>query len=361
MQGAFKRGKFMSEIKEKREKRKKEITKERKKKLVEYCTTGCDVLDLMLGGGLGWGRVINIVGDNSTGKSFICSELIAAARNRYGEKLKWFYDDAEAAYSFDTQGLYGFSITPEDVDDYSETVQEFDVSLYRAIEELKDDEYFIYVIDSLDALSSEEELDRKEEELKKIEAGKKTKGSYKMEKAKFLSEFFRTRRGLIKRKNCMLVVISQVRENIDAMFATAKYKRSGGKALDFYASQINWLAVTEKHKRKERIVGITVKVKNKKNKIGKPFRECYIPIFFDYGVDNTLSNICYLFDLYTPTGKIQKSKKFIFEEKSYTYKTFLEYVEENDLEEKIKKLVYAKWNSEEEEINTKKGRKRKYV
>ena len=70
--------------------------------VVELTSTGSDLLDLVAGGGVPWGKMVNIVGDKSTGKTLLMSELIACAHSKYGERLRWHYDDAEAGYSFNS-------------------------------------------------------------------------------------------------------------------------------------------------------------------------------------------------------------------------------------------------------------------
>ncbi len=91
-------------------------------------TSGSDIFDLALGGGFPIGKIINIVGDNSTGKTLLSCELIARAKQEYGDKLKWYYDDAETGFSFDTKEMYGFEIMKEECTP-SYTVEDFDLNL----------------------------------------------------------------------------------------------------------------------------------------------------------------------------------------------------------------------------------------
>jgi hypothetical protein len=95
----------------------------------------------------------------------------------------------------------------------------------------------------------------------------------------------------------MLLIISQIRDNIGVTFGETK-KRSGGRALDFYASQVVWLAEIGKIKRTvsgvERVVGAHVKARCKKNKVGMAYREVELTVIFSYGVDDELSMIDWL-------------------------------------------------------------------
>jgi recombination protein RecA len=316
--------------------------------------SGADVFDLTLGGGFPTGKIVNVVGDKSTGKTLMVSELISTAKKTYGKKLKWFYDDAEVGYNFNSSVLYGFEILPED--GYSsDTIEDFDFNLGEQLEKIKEGEYLIYVLDCFDSLSSEAEIERYEEERKAREKGKKLeKGSYKLEKQKALNLFFRIMKKKIKNKNCLLVILSQVRTKINVLFGE-KYYRTGDKALDHYSSLIIWLAEAEKQKKKNRVTGITIKVNVKKNKVGKPFRVCYLEILFDYGVDNLTSNLMFLYDLKTETGKNKKNMENLeWDGEEYKIlKDLVEHIEKNNLEEELKSRVIKKWNDIEEAISSK--------
>ena len=144
----------------------------------------------------------------------------------------------------------------------------------------------LYVIDSLDALSDRAEKERDNDQ-----------GSYGMGKQKKMSEMFRRIVAELEKAGITLLVISQIREKIGVTFGE-KYTRSGGKALDFYCSQIVWLADVGKLKRtvrkQERVTGVKVKAKCKKNKVGLPFRECDYQIEFGYGIDDLTSCLEFL-------------------------------------------------------------------
>ena len=277
-----------------------------------YFQTGCTLVDLVTGGskdvfGFPAGKIINVVGDKSAGKTFICNEIIASNHYKYGDKFKWMYDDCEAGYSFDTESMYGFNIvTPES--NQSSKVEEAFYNITKFIENLKDDEFGVYVLDSLDALTSDEADVLAEERIKAYDNDKEfDKGSYKMGKAKYLSqEFFPQLCRKLKNKNVLLIIISQVRDNMD-MFSFEKYSRAGGKALDFYCSHIVWLATAQKILKKETPIGGTVKLKLTKGKVQRPFRDCFYSFYFSYGIDDIGSNIDYLFDLRTSNGSLSNA------------------------------------------------------
>lgn len=387
--------------------------------------TGCEVLDLVLGGdknvlGVPSGRFINIVGDRSSGKTFLANEFIAFSHYQFGDKFKWVYDDCESGYTFNTEKLYGFEIMPENEDDrfHSENVEDAFCNITKFARGLKKGEFGIYVLDSLDGLTSYEQDERAEERIKAFEDGKQlTKGTYGMGKQKYLSqEFFPQLCSTIADHNILVIVISQIREKVDVM-SFEKYSRSGGKAMDFYAHSVLWIATAKKILKRETPVGVVVKAKTTKSKTPRPFRECFFSFLYDYGLDSIGTSVDYLFDLRTDKGELNKKanaiqwngglsnlslsdlKEFLSEyeleekfqdskycdgkpnsddifdfiqsKKEYKQKfaekfgdsmnrdEIIEYVENNNLENELNERVQAKW--EEFEDSLKSNRKKKYA
>lgn len=338
---------------------------------VFYYPSGVDLLDLVLGGG-GYqnGKIINIIGDRSSGKTLLACEVIAASRRILGDRLRWYYDDAEAGFSFDTKKLYGFDIADPDAEG-SFTVEGFRRSLQKQLNLTKPNEFLIYVLDSFDSLTTEAEIKQTQAKQKAADKGEEGPGTYGTSKAKEQSQFFRLMRKEIKDRNCLLIVISQVRDNIGVMFGE-KHTRSGGKALGFYASIEMWLAESEKLKRKKVPCGVSIKVRTKKNKQlqGNPFRECFVQMWFDYGVDNTLTSLNYLYNMYTDKGKLKwikgsddesagEAKKIRWDGKEMTIEHAVKYIELRGQQDKLKQLVTEKWNEFQDSISNK-GRKPKW-
>jgi RecA/RadA recombinase len=320
---------------------------------IEYLPTGCAVLDRTIGGGIPIGKIVNFIGDKSTGKTLFASEIIAQSRKLYGDRLVWKYGDVESGYSFDSKKMYGFDIIPEDEeDDMPDSIEEFDYQFDSLLNKLDKDQILIYVLDSLDALTSEAEIDRAEERREAIAKGKKyDKGTYGLEKQKFLGQFFRDKKKQIKQKNAVLIVISQIRSNIGITFGR-QWTRTGGRALDFYSSQILVLAEAEKYNVKNIPTGICTKVKAEKVKVGRPYLTCFVDILFYYGIDAISSNLKYLYDFKTDSGKDRgKRDKLTWDEKDYTMNKLIEYIEENNLEEELNKRVNEKWDSLEDSVS----------
>lgn len=79
--------------------------------------------------------------------------------------------------------------------------------------------------------------------------------------------------------------------------------------MDFYCYTVLWLAQVGKVTQKGRVTAVRVKVRTTKSKTPRPYREAYVSLIFDYGLDNISSNIDFLFDFLTPTGQIKKDAK----------------------------------------------------
>ncbi len=329
---------------EKKEKVTKQISDTIKNKTIteveskDSFLTGSDLLDVLVGGGqrMGYplGKIINIVGDKSSGKSFLLCELIAACHNKYQKKFKYVYDDCESGFGFDTEKLYGFQVMPTDKKERvrSKTVEEAYCNVRDFFEKLKDNEFGIYGLDSLDGLTSEEADELADNRYKSYKNEKDFKqGSYKLGKPKYLSqEFFPQLADLIQKKNGLLVVISQVRDNIDPM-SFEKFSRAGGKAMDFYGHTVLWLAQLNKFRRKGIPVGIEIKARLTKSKTPRPYREVFLSLLFDYGIDNIGTNIDYLFDLRTDTGLLEKDASAIWQGKEITKENLEQFYIDNSL------------------------------
>lgn len=246
-------------------------------------SSGCQLLDCCLGGG--WvERVINIVGDKSTGKTLLACEAATNFLRKYPKGLV-FYRDIEAA--FDRSYMLRLGI-PADRFDYGDTcfcVEDTFEDLTARIEGLNG-RPALYIVDSLDALSDRAELKRGLDE-----------GTYGANKAKQLSQLFRRLNQKLSESRMTVIFVSQIRDKIGVMFGE-RHTRAGGLALDFYASQIVWLAQTKRLKRTvrgvERPVGIQIKAQVKKNKIGPPFRDVEFPLLFDFGIEDVVAGIEWL-------------------------------------------------------------------
>ena len=256
---------------------------------LSFVPSGCTLLDCALGGGYVLGRIVNIVGDKSTSKTGLATEALINFTSHYPNGVA-AYRDAEGAFIPEYAEAMGLPLAKVDFGDPEKsitTVEDLERDLTKFVDQQdKAGEPGLYIIDSLDALSDEAELER--------EIGEATYGG---NKAKQLSTMFRKITARIERSKVLFIVISQVRDNIGAMFGE-KHKRSGGKALDFYASQIFWLShmktLDKTINKVKRPYGIVIKAKVKKNKIGMPMREALFEFHFGFGIDDLGASLNWL-------------------------------------------------------------------
>lgn len=362
---------FMGRIKmeDKQEKIIDQVIKPQKttRKDIEFYPSGITLIDLCLGGGFGKGFISNICGWESAGKTMVACETLGYNHNN-NKNFTHKFDNAESGFTLNTKELFNFNINL--IDPRSEKVEQFKYNVEQTINKLKEDQDIIYVLDSLDGLSDDREQKKHKDDMKKIKKSieedkdSEIKGDYSG-KAKGMSEFLRLKNSEINKTKMHLMITSQLRDKMGVVYGK-KEERSGGKALNFYASQIIWLKVIQKLTRKvtvngnsyERKVGTLVKVEVSKNKLGKALRECFIFIDFDYGIDNLKSNIYFLYDLLSPTGEIRKKEKIMWDDKEYSISGLIKYIEENNLEKELEKRVQNLWYEIEENISIE--RKKKY-
>jgi RecA/RadA recombinase len=305
------------------------------RKEITFLPSGCTLLDCVMGGGWGFGRVYNVVGDKSTGKTLLAEEAMANFHLKY-PKGKCYYRETEAA--FDESYFKALGGNPETVDfgpdgadthwqtieaiqnDIGVILDKYDEEVATKAKALREKNKrkktytakmaldaaretmlpALYIVDSLDALSSEAELGRAAKRRKAFAKGTQEElaGSYNLEKPKIMGEFFREEIKRIKRSRICIIIISQIRDRIGAMIRGVKYTRTGGRALDFYASVVLYLAdlgkVPETIKGIKRVVGIKVKAKATKNKITVPHRECEFEIRFGWGMDDEYASLDFL-------------------------------------------------------------------
>lgn len=260
-------------------------------KAKQFIPTGCTLLDCVLGGGWVLGRVENIVGDKSTGKTLLAIEACANFARIYPTG-KIYYREAEAAFDEPYAQRLGLpsarvDFGPNGMDSNWRTIEDIFSDLRERVDwHTHNDEPGLYIIDSLDALTSRAALKR--------EIGD---GSYNLEKQKILAQLFEQLIGEFKAGKLCIMIVSQVRDKIGFVVGE-KHRRSGGKSLDFYASHSLWLSHIKTLVRtiggEKRPTGIRVQANCKKNKVSQPFRKCQFPITFGYGVDDVEASIDYL-------------------------------------------------------------------
>lgn len=253
---------------------------------VDFFSSGCALLDCVLGNGWPEGKLVNIVGDSGSGKSLLCIEACANFAKKYpGAPIT--YVETEAAFDPEYASRLGIPLDAINLEQDIYTVED----LFRKLEEgqvrsTKTEIPELFIVDSLDALSDETEIERGIGD-----------SSYGANKAKKLTELFRRLHAKLSRSKITVFIVSQTRDNIGVSFGN-KLTRSGGKALRFYASIEMWLAYTGKIEKTiegvKRTIGVTIKVQTKKNRMAPPHRDCTFDLLFNFGVDSFKTNIDWL-------------------------------------------------------------------
>ena len=313
-----------------------------------FFSTGSTLLNLALSddpyGGYAVGTLVNLIGDSSSGKSFLAWTLFAEMlRHKQFNDYRLVYDEPEAALRFSLEQLFGKKIGRVGLDITSDTVQDWSRNVWEV---LKGAEPFVYILDSFDALTSDEELALQNE-------GKVGgKGGWKTEKASVTGELLRKVVRGIENTSSLVVVVSQVRDKLGVIFGPKKY-RAGGRGLKFYSTHEMWLNIMGHIKKKERDIGVNVRAVISKNKVTGKLRQVEFPIIFDYGVDDLGSMIDWMIKegfWKKPKGRqvIQTGGDFI----DATKEKLITTIEERGEEGELVKLVGECWDQIEQEIAT---------
>lgn len=248
----------------------------------ERISTGCLVLDKILGGGLPVGRMTEIYGDNSTGKSLIAAQVAAVAQES-GHIVA--YVDTEAAVSLDIMKAVGVNvdellyIAPDTVED----VFKFFEACIESKRKHFPDKVLVLIWDSIAATSVDMEIE--------AEFGKSMMGRHALAISQGMRKINRV---WSKDKICALF-LNQTREKIGIMFGD-KVATFGGKAIGFYASVRVQLRLVGKIKAGRKVIGVDTKANVVKNKTAHPYQEAVLPIYFGHGIDDTWATLNYLID-----------------------------------------------------------------
>ena len=251
---------------------------------VEAISTGSLALDLALGiGGLPKGRIVEIYGPESSGKTTLALHVLAQAQKAGGEVA---FIDAEHALDIGYARALGVNIEDMLVSqpDTGEQALEITEALVRsgAID--------VIVVDSVAALVPRAEIEG--------EMGDSFVGLH----ARLMSQALRKLAGAINKTNCIVIFINQLREKVGVMYGNPEVT-TGGRALKFYASVRIDVRRIETLKNGSEMIGNRTRAKVVKNKMAPPFREAEFDIMYGEGV----SMLGELIDLGVKLDLVQKS------------------------------------------------------
>ena len=244
----------------------------------EFISTGSTMLDLAISnrpnGGIAVGRITELNGLESSGKSLVGAHLLKETQKKGGVAV---YIDTETAVSEDFLEVIGVDINNmlylqlETVEDIFEAIEE----IVTKVRESDKDRLVTILVDSLAAATTKVELEADFD-----------KDGWATSKAIVISKAMRKITQMIGRQRIALVFTNQLRVKLGAMFG-APYTTSGGKALPFHAStRIRLKNKGQIKDSKKNVIGMTILAQVIKNRLGPPLRKAEFPLYFESGVDD---------------------------------------------------------------------------
>lgn len=322
------------------------------------------------------GRYYLIIGSSGAGKTWILMNIAAESLiHEHFKNYKIIYDGPEDGNNVDLSYYFGERTAkavcpPKLWDDgtprFSESVEDFYDNIHRELDIAEETGTgIIYMLDSMDALTSAAEVKKTNEQREAREKNRETAGSMGDGKAKVNSANLRRVCSRLSKSGSFLFIICQERDNIGSMVGGKTF--SGGNALLFYATLEIWLTrigdIKATIKGKQRTLGTRTKIAIKKNRLtGQNHRDLELPFYHSFGIDDTGSLVDFLLEeKHWEGGQKETSKISAVEfEQELPKEKLCRYIEENGLLKKLYKLVWTTWKEIKQEIGEKVVRMKRY-
>ena len=333
----------------------------------KYLSLGCPLLNLAVSGdyrqGLIAGTYMFYVGDSQSGKTLATlTQLAEAANNPEFDDYELWHINAEVGSFFDFELFFGSKAAariqvmnpPAGKAMLLEAVYDFiEAKIAAGIK-------IVAVIDSMDALSTEQLEKHIKECAKAREAGKDIPGSYGDGKAKINSERLKRIISMIWDSGSILTSISQIRDNVGGGLYDPKKIRSGGHAIKFGGSVEIWTTpgrkMTKEVHGKERIVGMKPVFNIKKNRVNGRERTVIIPIIPDVGMDAVGAAVDFLLEekVWTISGGRIVCPLY---DKGYYREDLIRKIEDDNRETELYDAMQVAWDDVESQLTiTRKSR-----
>lgn len=341
----------------------------------DFLSTGSTLLNLACAGrwdgGFIKGKFYFLVGDSSSGKTFLSLTCLAeAARNQHFDKYRFVFDDVEGGALMSIEDFFGKRVAdrmepPARDEDgspmFSSTIEEFYVNAADAFAAGP----CIYILDSMDSLTSDAEQKVWKERRSAIRKGNQLKGVFTDGKAKANASGLRSLLAKLRDSESILIIVSQTRDNPNAGMFESKKTRSGGHSPTFYATLELHSSVGKAIKKdvgttspnaedededddddstskKKLQIGVISRIRVKKNRVKGYDRTVEVPIYLTLGIDDVGSCVAYLKEWGHWKHKAGKVDAVEFGFKGYE-KDLIKKIETEELETDLRMLVGEVW------------------